>query len=100
MEKHAYIDSDKGEFQNHMRKLKKFDELEEGGREGFLFSPGKFNCVIFDSRLWHQSLPHASLAHRVSLTFFLKIKEGRLVDPPLPDTPYSYYLKSHEWKVE
>lgn len=33
MEKHAYIDSDKGEFQNHMRKLKKFDELEEGGGE-------------------------------------------------------------------
>ncbi len=99
MKNHAYIDSDKGEFKNHMRKLNIFDELDEGGGRGFLLSPGKFNCAIFDSRLWHLSLPHTSHAHRVSLTFFLKLNEGRLVKPPLSDTTYSYYLKRHEWEV-
>ena len=99
MKGHAYIDSDKGEFKNHMRKLMKFDELDEGGGRGFLLSPGKFNCAIFDSRLWHMSLPHTSHAHRVSLTFFLKLKEGRLVDTPPADTTYSYYLKRHEWEI-
>lgn len=99
LEEHAYIDSDKDEFKHHMRKLNKLDKMSEGGGRGLLFSPGKYNCAIFDSRLWHQSLAHTSLAHRVCLTLFLKIKEGRLANPPKPDTSYSYYMEDHEWEV-
>jgi hypothetical protein len=99
MKNHTFIDKDKGEFKNHMRELQKFDELEEGGGRGLILSPDLFNCAIFDSRLWHQSLPHTSHAHRVSLTFFLKLKEGKLQPTPPADTTYSYYLKRNEWEA-
>lgn len=96
LEGHTYIPNDKGIFQNSKRKLGKLDEV--GGEFGLDFSPGEFNCAIFDSRLWHQSLPHSSpLAHRVSLTFFLTLEEGILVAPPPPDT--TYYLQKSEWEV-
>ena len=99
MEGHTFIPNDKGIFKNSKRKLGRLDEAEKGGGErGFDFCPQKFNCAIFDSRLWHQSQPHSSPhAHRVSLTCFLTLKEGILQAPPPPNT--TYYLQKSEWGV-
>ena len=36
------------------------------------------NCAIFDSRLFHQSLPHTQHEHLVSLTFCLSLNGVKL----------------------
>ena len=92
---HTFIPNDRGVFLNHMRKLNKLDGGEFGGLQ---CNTREFNCAIFDSRLFHQSLSHSqSNGHRASLTFFLTLKERGLVTPPLPDT--TYYLHESEWEL-
>ena len=76
-----YIPNDNKNYHNHTRKLKKLD-----GGMGLIVKVKEYNCVIFDSRLIHQSLPHSQPpgAHRVSLTFYLTLQN--LSRPPRTDS--------------
>ena len=91
---YTFIPNDEGVFLNHMRKLNQLD----GQFGGLQCNTREFNCAIFDSRLFHQSLSHSQPnGHRASLTFFLTLKERGLATPPLPDT--THYLKESEWEL-
>ena len=69
MQEVIYIPNDGEKFHHHDRQLKKLD-----GGQGLIVDVKEYNCVIFDSRLIHQSLPHSLPgAHRVSLTFYLTL---------------------------
>jgi hypothetical protein len=69
MEEVIYIPNDGEKFHHHDRQLQKLD-----GGQGLKVNVKDYNCVIFDSRLIHQSLPHSLPgAHRVSLTFYLTL---------------------------
>lgn len=75
-----YIPNDNGKYHNHARQLKKLD-----GDLGLTVNLKEYNCVVFDSRLIHQSLPHSLPgAHRVSLTFYLTLQH--LQYPPRTDS--------------
>ena len=75
-----YIPNDNGKYHNHARQLKKLD-----GDLGLTVNLKEYNCVVFDSRLIHQSLPHSLPgAHRVSLTFYLTLQH--LQHPPRTDS--------------
>ena len=59
------IPEDKGVYKHYLKKL----------GPGSKINTKDFNCVVFDSRLFHYSQPHSRPAtyHRVSLTFFLRL---------------------------
>ena len=75
------------EFNNVLRDLKKLD-----GGWGTIVNLKEFNCVVFDSRLIHESLPHTQHTPRASLTFFLTLK-GMV---PLPQACDDHYAKPEE----
>ena len=72
------------EFRHVKRKLQSFD--------GVIANLENFNCVVFDSRLIHESLRHTQHTPRASLTFFLTL-EGMT---PLPQACDDHYAKPEE----
>ena len=72
---------------NASRKLRKHD-----GGWGKKANLHEFNCVVFDSRLIHESLAHTQLTPRASLTFYLRFKGS----PHINDADVSNYLKPEE----
>lgn len=74
-------------IKNASRELRKHD-----GGWGKKANLKEFNCVVFDSRLIHESLPHTQHTPRASLTFYLRF-EG---SPHINDADVENYLKPEE----
>jgi len=99
---HDLIPKDRGEFKNNTRELANCDKKSGGDGGGIMLKPKKYNCAVFDSRLFHQSQPHTQTAgryiidgQRVALSFFLTLDE---FDTPGP-TDKKTYLKESEVSI-
>ena len=95
---HALIPNDLGDFKNNKRRLGKCDEKSGGDGNGIMLEPKEYNCAVFDSRLFHLSLPHTQTAgryiidgQRVALSFFLTL-DG--FDTPGPSNKKDYLTLS------
>ena len=82
--------NDSDEFQNATRKLRGLDR--ENGRIANL---NVCNCVVFDSRLIHESLAHAQHTERASLTFYLRLEGLRC----LPSADTSSYMDPKDFGI-
>ena len=76
-----------GEFKNSRRRLMDCD-----GETGKIANLQEFNCVVFDSRLIHESLQHTQHTPRASLTFYLRFPGM----PPINDANDEDYLNPEE----
>ena len=73
---------DESRLKNHLLELRR----RHGSLHGTQIPSEGYNCCCFDSRLFHESLPHQQLQHRAALGFYLRLP--RLRKPNIQPTGY------------
>ena len=69
-------------LKNHLLELRR----RHGSLHGTQVPSEGYNCCCFDSRLFHESLPHQQLQHRAALGFYLRLPTLRR--PTIQPTGY------------
>ena len=77
-------------LKNHLLELRRC----HGSLHGAQVPSKGYNCCCFDSRLFHESLPHQQLEHRAALGFYLRLP--RLRRPNIQPTGY---IKAEECSI-